>query len=434
MGFRMSALARASEQGDGRRGLEEASWSSTRLTGFLAATADRHNHRVAFKDQPGRQEWSGRPTIEWAYPLAREIVQRLAVFFVRLGLAPGSPVGICLPNGSEACLVILAVEQAGLVPCLLSVAWSEQELGATVEAAHIQAVVTQGALGGERPAEAFCRLAARYFSLRFVCSFGPHVPDGVIDLDRVLLSAEPVDASVLPGQDQETEAGVITFARNGHALRPVFRPSQSVIAAAVAFLVTAKIRPGERILSLMPPDDHRGLTTGLVASLLSGATLECHGLFQAAALANSLTGDQTTHLVAPGWMEDLLVKAGLPVTVASVVLIHEAPVRFKARRGLTRPVVDVLAFGELALLAGTRTAGGQFALSLDENMPAQGNVTTRNLLRVRRDDDGAIAFGGLAADLREVEAGRPRLASPRPEWRPSGFKADLFAGIVIGVS
>lgn len=430
-GLRMSALAMAPGQADHKRVADEFQWSSTGLSGFLAATADRHPHRMAFKDQPGRDAWSGRPKIEWTYPFASEIIGRLVAFFSGLGLAPGSPVGVCLPNGSEACLTILAIEQAGLIPCLLSLSWSEQQVAEAIEAAHVQTVVTQGAIEAERPAEAFCRLAARYFGLRFVCSFGPLVPDGVIDLDRVLLNGETAEAASLPGAD--IQSGIVTFSRQGAALRPVFRPCQSTMAAAVTFLATAKFRPGDRILSFLAPDDHRGIVTGLVASLLSGATLECHGLFQARALAEALRTDVPTHLVVPGWMEDSLVKANLPASVASVVLVHEAPVRFKAKRGLKRQVIDVLAFGELALLTRARDAGGQFALSLEDDGPGA-SPTGRNLLRIQRAEDGSISLGGLSADIRDFEAGQPMSQAPRTEWQPSGFKADLFAGIVIGVS
>jgi hypothetical protein len=70
-------------------------------------------------------------------------------------------------------------------------------------------------------------------------------------------------------------------------------------------------------------------------------------------------------------------------------------------------------------------------LSLGED-GGPGNVTTRHFLRVRRDQEGAIAFGGLAAEVQDFARGSPQLA--KPEWRPSGFKAEMFAGILIGVS
>jgi hypothetical protein len=223
----------------------------------------------------------------------------------------------------------------------------------------------------------------------------------------------------------------VTFWRQGGRVRPVFRPCQSVVAAAVTFLVTAKIRAGDRMISLIPPDDHCGLTVGLIASLLSGATLECHGLFRARAFVEALEDPRPTHLVAPAWMEPTLARATLPESVLSVILVHDAPARFKAKTALKTPTVDVLAFGELAVMAAPRKGSGQFSLSLDED-GGPGNVTTRHFLRVRRDQEGVIEFGGLAAEIHDFARGTPQLS--KPEWRPSGFKAEMFAGILIGVS
>jgi hypothetical protein len=426
----MSALAAAVPAPDHPEPVE-TTWAAMRLSGLLAATADRHISRTAFKDQADRDDWSGRPPIEWTYPLAYNIVERLSQFFLQMRLPPKSPVGICLPNGSEACLTLLAVEHAGLIPCLLPVAWSEDDLAAAVESANLAAVVTQSVVGDERPAEIFRRLALRYFGLRFIAAYGPMVPDGVTDLDRVMLGTTGLDARAMASAEPTTENGIVTFWRQGNRVRPVFRPCQSVVAAAVTFLVTAKIRAGDRMISLIAPDDHCGLTVGLIASLLSGATLECHGLFRARAFVEALEDPRPTHLVAPAWMEPTLALATLPESVLSVILVHDAPARFKAKTALKTPIIDVLAFGELAVMAAPRKGSGQFSLSLDED-GGPGNVTTRHFLRVRRDQEGAIEFGGLAAEVHDFARGGPQLS--KPEWRPSGFKAEMFAGILIGVS
>ncbi len=411
----------------------ETTWAAMRLSGLLGATADRHATRIAFKDQAGREEWSGRPPIPWTYPVAYNVIERLSHFFVQMKLPPKSPIGICLPNGSEACLTVLAVEHAGLIPCLLPIAWPEEDLAAAVEAANLAAVVTQGVVGDERPAEIFRSLALRYFGLRFISAYGPIVPDGVTDLDKVILGVEGLDARALPSAEPTAENGIVTFWRQGGRIRPVFRPCQSVVAAAVTFLVTAKIRAGDRIMSLTAPDDHCGLTTGLIASLLSGATLESHGLFTARPFVEALEEPTPTHLVVPAWMEATLARATLPDSVVTVILVHDAPARFKAKTALKTPAVDVLAFGELAVVAALRRGSGQFSLSLDEDA-GQSNVTTRHLLRVRRDQDGAVEFGGLATDIQDYGRGTPPPPSPKPEWRRSGFMAELFAGVLIGVT
>jgi acyl-CoA synthetase (AMP-forming)/AMP-acid ligase II len=431
----MTALAAATTLYADLAPPDEAGWGAMRLSGLLAANAERNGRRLAFKDQSDRENWSGRPALEWAYPVAHRLTQRLSTFFRRLRLPANAPIGICLPNGSEACLAILAIEEAGLTPCLLPVSWSEQDLADAIESAQVAVVITQGVVGEERPADLFCRLAARYFGLRFVCAFGPHVPDGVVDLDRVILEFEPppkIDARPTTA-DAAGASGIVTFSRRNGVPQPVFRPSASVMAAAASFLVAAKIEPGERVLSLLAPDDHRSLTTGLVASLVSGATLECHGLFSGRTFLTALTDRTPTHIVAPGWMEPALAAADLPASVASVVLVHEAPTRFRAKTTLQRPIIDVLAFGELALIAGARKPSGQFSLKLEEDTVAS-DSTAQHLLRVRRDEDGRLHFSGPAAQVQEVERGSPVGSNAESEWRASGFRAELFAGILIGVS
>ena len=423
----MSGLAKPAEPQHSLGDQERPGWEDVHLSNLLAATADRHPGRLAFADQPDRERWSSRPRIAWTYANTQRIVERLATALAALELPPGAPVGICLPNGSEACVTLLAVERAGYVPCLLSAAWPEEVLGRALEAANVIAVVCQTHLADERPAEMFCRLAARYYGIRFICAFGPQVPDGVVDLDRAILDT----SADLPPVEDGLYPGFVSFQAADDRPKPIFRPYASCLAAAVTFLVTRKIEAADRILSLLAPDDLRGLTTGLVASLVTGATLESHGLVDGATLEASLQETRPTHLVAPGWMEPALASARLPDSVVSVALVHEAPVRFKARGELQRPVTDVLGFGEIALVSRARSETGHLMLTLeDEQAPGQ---ATRDLLRVRRDDTGTLYFGGAAAEVYDFVRGAPIVPAQVQEWRSSGFKADIFAGIMIGV-
>ena len=48
-------------------------------------------------------------------------------------------------------------------------------------------------------------------------------------------------------------------------------------------------------------------------------------------------------------------------------------------------------------------------------------------------EDGSLSFAGAAAEVYDLHRGQPRIPAQLPAWRSSPFKADLFAGIVIGV-
>jgi hypothetical protein len=392
------------------------------LAALLGATADRFPERIAFVDQSDKPEWCGRPAITWTFAAAREIAARLAQGLASLPLPARSTVGICMASMAESHLALLAVEQAGHLPCLLHPAWDEARLLQAVEAAQVQAVLTHGQLGAERLAERLCRVAARYFPLRFVAAFGPHVPDGVIGLDRIVL-----DHRGEPRESGEA-AGLVTFADQGGALLPVHRSADALAAAAAHCLVPTRIDPGDRILTLLPQSDLKGLVTGLAAALLAGAALESHPVFRADALEAALARPGPTHLVAPAWMEAGLARTGLTARLRSVTYVHKAPGRLSGRAPGRVGTVDVVAFDELALVAGRRDAG-DVALVL----AAPERAGTGGLMQVRREPDGRIAFRGPASAADPLRRGIAPLEI-QDEWRPSRYRATLFAGVATALA
>jgi non-ribosomal peptide synthetase component E (peptide arylation enzyme) len=188
--------------------------------------AERYGERLAYRDQPDRERWSGRPPLEWTYAVANRMVDRLAGFFTRSGLPPAGPVGLHLPAGSELWLTFLALDRAGLTPCPIPAGWAEADLSHAIEAAHLQAVITQGRLGADRPAETLRRVMSGQPRLRLAGAFGPDLPDGIVDLDRVML-ARMDDEEPRRG----APAGRVTFGRRGDAPNAVYRPAASIMAA-----------------------------------------------------------------------------------------------------------------------------------------------------------------------------------------------------------
>ena len=393
------------------------------LAKLLADAALREPDRPAFRDQPGRAEWSGRPSLELSCVTAGEAVRRLSMCLLGLGVEPGARVGICLPNSTEAALSILAVEDAGLTPCLLVATASAGELSRAIEAADVRIILTQTHLGPDRLAEKLCFVAAGFFRLRFMLAFGPDVPDGVIDLDPILLKPPSGPAHGLePGQ--ERSGGLITFAPGPEGPCPVLRSSGSLMAAAGSVLGAARIREGDRVLSYLPPDDLRGLATGLVAALIAGATFEAHAVFRSETLAESLAGSTPTHLIVPAWVETCLDEGGLGRGLKSLVLVHEAPVRFGARPTLPVRVVDVLGFGEQALLANARQIPGHQAFEAGTEHSAEASP----LLELRLNDADEICFRGPAAAVQGPGIGDDA------EWRPSGFRVVRTGTVVTGIA
>lgn len=423
------------------------------LCALLAAVADRHPARIAFVDQASKPDWCGRPAIAWTFAAAREIVARLAEGLQQLRLPPRSPVGLCMAGMAEAHLAFLAIEQAGHVPCLLPVTWDEDRLLQAVESAQILAILTQGVLGAERPAETMCRVAMRYFPLRFVAAFGPHVPDGVLSLDQVVLDHRG-DAAAL---GTASAAGLVTFALPGAppagpagpppepagAPVAVRREAEALTAAAAGCLAPMRVEPGDRILSLMPPSDLKGLATGLAAALLAGATLECHPVFEAGTLSAALDQPVPTHLVAPAWMEASFARTTVAGRLRTLAYVHRAPCRLSGRLPGRAGVVDILAFDETALLCGRRDAQDvglvlaapeRAAMAPERVAPIPERIADRaGLVQLRRDPDGRLSFRGAACTARMLHRGITREEN-QDGWMPSRFRPSLFAGVATAVA
>ncbi|TXM95336.1 hypothetical protein FV219_18130 [Methylobacterium sp. WL122] len=120
--------------------------------------------------------------------------------------------------------------------------------------------------------------------------------------------------------------------------------------------MSARIEPGDRILTLLPPSDLRGLVTGLGAALAAGVDLETMPVFDGPALIENLAQPRPTHLVAPAFLEQAL--DALPTATRSVVLARRAPGSVPphaADRAAGSPVLDVLAFDEDAVLSVRRS-------------------------------------------------------------------------------
>ncbi len=403
------------------------------LGALLAATARRHPARPLLTDLGDKPGWCGRPAMGWSYGAAAEIVNRLARGIRAWRLPPGSRVGLWFPGGSEGLVAHLAVEAAGHVPCPMPAAWDEARLLAGIEAAGIRAVLTQGRLGARRPAEILCRVALGCFALRYLAAFGPDVPDGVINLDAMALERGAPDPA------PEGGGGLVSFAGRD-PLCPVLRPGDALLAAVAAHLVAARIGPAERLVTLLPPDDLRGLVTGLGAALVAGASLETMPVFDRTALARALAPEpagRSPHLVAPAFLEgplaDFLPGHGRP---ASLTLVHRAPAKLTGRRldlgaRSGARIVDALVLGEAAVVSRARGAD-DIALALADPEAAR---FPAGLLELRRDAEGGLCLRGQAA-LPAAEGTREVGRAPQPEaelWRPAPYRIPLFAGTATAV-
>lgn len=384
------------------------------LAGVLEGLARLHPGAIALRDGAGRETWSGRPARSYTRAAALSAVRDLTSRLLGLGLPPGSAVGICLPAGTEICLAILATERAGLVPVLLPIVASQQDLETHIALVDARAVITQTRIASLRPAETVCAVAARRFRLRFVLAFGPEVPDGVIDLDD---GAGSVGRSIEPGAG--AGSGIVTFEERGDRSGPMFRPSSSWLAAAASVLAATEWSSRDTVVTWIAPDDLKGLTTGLIACLASGAACEMQAVFDPKRLVASVSGLDRTHLVLPGWTEQAVLRLGLANGAASILFVHDSMAGVSSGVSCPPcgyPVADAVALGGIALLAAPRRADGRPAVVMDD-VPAERVVDPR-ILETRAGLSGSIEARGWASVAVPFQGTVQVPPGAADEWRP----------------
>ncbi len=403
------------------RAAPDASARSAGLSACLVAAARAAPERTALRDSGDRAAWCGRPPITWTYAAAAEIVGRLARGIAAWRLPPGSRIGLWFSGGAEAALAHLAVEAAGHLPCAMPAGWDSAQLSAGIEAADLLGVLTEGRRGARRPAEELTRAAIRLFRLRYLAAFGPGVPDGVISLDAMALErgvAEPV-----------ASRGLVTFA-DGDPERPVYRTAAALAAAIAAHLDVLPLAADERILTLLPAHDLRGLVTGLGAALTAGAGLETVIPFEAAGFGSALLRPVPTRLVVPAVAEAALAALPLPWTVRALNVVRRAPadlsLRAVAEAGAP-PRLESLVFREDAVLTRPGLRDLAATLAYPERAPLP-----RALLAIARGAEGNLAYRGPAC----AAAPLPRGAIPETDaqtWRSAGYRPILSGGTAVAV-
>src|SRR5258708_37413321 len=112
--------------------------------------------------------------------------------------------------------------------------------------------------------------AAEAFSIRHVCGFGHELPEGMASLDLVL---EAPSATTRAGVEDGRKAAMISFDGTVDGFRPVPRTHLGLIAGGLALSLESDVPQGTTVMCAFAPSPFAGLTSSLVAWLLSGGAL-----------------------------------------------------------------------------------------------------------------------------------------------------------------
>lgn len=362
------------------------------LDALFRANVARDPNGAALQDPPDREAITGNPPRSLTYSQADRRIGALARLLHEIGIPEGGTVAIQLPNDADSVIAFLAVARAGMVPAMLPLLWRRAECVAALSRAHAKAILCCGRVGNFDHGQLALEIAAELFPIRAVAGFGRGLVDGVVPIDEVV-------GDMPPAEDIDTFADIaaVTFDVGADGPVPVERNAMQILSAGLLIGRDAGAGRGSAVLSTVPVSSYAGLSASFVPWLMSGGRLEFHHPFAPDMLSRQIEGCDI--LVVPDAVASRLAETSLlgARNLRAVISICRSPERFAAAAAwpLTElPLVDVAAFGELALLAALRGADGNPApwplhiRSADgDSEIAQTYVTSAGTLGIR----GALA-------------------------------------------
>lgn len=399
----------------------------TTFDDLLRHSLDRKPEALALADPLNRAAVTKGAPRRLSYADTDRIVTAIADRLARLGLKPDTVIGVMLPNTVESVLALLGIVRAGMIAAPLPLLWRRAEAVAALDRVGAKAIVTTGRVDGFDLCGFAMAVAAEIFPIRYVCSFGSGLPDGVIPLDD-LFTAPPVAEPASPQRDSNPalHTALVTWDVSPGGTVAVARNQSEIIAGGLAALLEGGIAPSASILGYCAGSSFAGIALTTIPWLLSGGILSLHHGFDPDAFGSqSLTGDHGV-VIVPGPIVPQLAAAGLlnNPNLQTVLALWRTPERLAI--GLpwhgSAALTDVLAFGEIALLASRRGADG-----LPEPVPAttivapRGSAQGLRVAEIGRTHTGTLALRGPMVPRHAFPPGAERLPFPYFRTDAQGF-------------
>lgn len=418
--------------GDVRHQQTQSSAESSRITidELLRSAARRRPDAPALVDAENREGFTDGKQRHITYAEADRIVDAIARRLRSMALPIDAVVGIQLPNIVQNVLVILGVLRAEMIAAPLPLLWRHAEAGEALGRIGAKALVTCGRVGTFNHADSALHLAAKVFSIRYVCAFGSNLPDGVVSFDD-LMDADACD----PGSPIETERksnapshlAAVTFDSGEGGIVPVARNHAELLAGGLALLLESHLPQEANILSALPPASFAGISLTLLPWLLSGGTLVLHHPFEPDIFARQQRDHRCGAVILPapvalGLTETAIFAAKEPVLVIAAWRSPERLASSPTWRESNCALTDVSIFGETAIVPARRRPDGK------PGPIAFGRLTVPRddedgvaVLDVARTDTGTIAFRGPMVPSHSFPPGIERSSLPHFSIGPDGF-------------
>lgn len=334
--------------------------------------AARRPDALALVDPPNRETFTDGAPRRLTYAAADRMIAAIARRLRQMGLPTDAIVAVQLPNIVENVLAMLGVLRAGMIVAPLPLLWRRADIIAALGRIGTRALITCGRVGAFDHGHLALRVAAELFSIRYVCGFGPNLPDGMVPFDD-LFDAEMRDPIPPLGRDRRSNAAAhvaaVTFDVGAGAPVPVARNHAELFAGGLGVLLESRLTQNANILSTFAPASFAGISLTLVPWLLSGGTLVLHHPFDPDILARQRRDHRCRTVILPGAVAFASAATGILAGggdggdgPTSVITTWRSPDRLAVSPFWREPnaeLVDILIFGEAALVPVHRGSDGR---------------------------------------------------------------------------
>jgi hypothetical protein len=365
----------------------------------------RHADALALIDPPNCESVGGHAPRRLTFAQADRAISALAAKLRGLGLQTDTVVAIQLTNTVDSVIAFLGVLRAGMIAAPLPLLWREQDMVAALGRTSAKAIITSTHVGADAQSTSFAeiamRVAAKLFSIRFICGFGCELADGVVPLDDVFASTPGEFFQLAPRPGPATaHVAAITFDVTGDGFVPIARSQSELIAGGVVAFLEGRLAADTTILSAIPIGSFAGIALTLVPWLLGGGTLALHHGFDPAVFAAQARVHDPLTVVLPGPALTPLADAGLlGGQIKTILALWRAPETLAAAAPWRREaaLVDIAGFRETMLLPARRSPDGMPA-PVPPNAASPAGLTAVGFYRLRqREVDAAVATVDPAA-------------------------------------
>lgn len=255
-------------------------WGTTTLYDVFREAAARDPNATALIDPPDRAAFTDGEPRRLAWHEVQDKVDRLASFFLRLGLRRDDRLVVQLPTVHEFLITYLACFRLGTIAVPVPTQYREHELDFIIEHTGARAFLSMCRIGKGDHARIAMSAQKRHATLEHVLLFGAQVPRGAVALDCVM---EPAPD---PAALAEADAGSLVDANDiatilwtsGTESRPkaVPRTHNQWLASRRLMSDAAQLESGCRILSPRMLNTMGGVSGSVVTWLDRAATMALH--------------------------------------------------------------------------------------------------------------------------------------------------------------